>query len=174
MKGNVDLNEFKPMFTLAKGISLSQVCAISGLESTTIQNWVKRGWIPRPVGKLYSETALARILIINMLRQSMQLEKIVFLMSVINGSVEDRSDDTIDDALLYEYLCRMMQAWQETPGTDDETLSKVINGTLSGFRAPSDEAYERLTDALAVMLYACRAAALAAHAEELYTAMKKA
>ena len=36
------------MLLAAGGFSLSQLSALTGLEGTTIQNWVKRGWILKP------------------------------------------------------------------------------------------------------------------------------
>ena len=33
---------------LAGGLTLSQVCQISGLEPYTVQNWVKRGFLSNP------------------------------------------------------------------------------------------------------------------------------
>ena len=39
---------------LAGGLTLSQVSSITGLETHTIQNWVKRGFLPSPVNKRYN------------------------------------------------------------------------------------------------------------------------
>ena len=61
---------------VAGGLSLSQIVGITGLEASTIQNWVKRGWISRPVGKKYTQRQIARILLINVLRDCLPLEKI--------------------------------------------------------------------------------------------------
>ena len=44
---------FQSMF-LAGGLTLSQVSSITGLESYTIQNWVKRGFLPPPQNKRYN------------------------------------------------------------------------------------------------------------------------
>ena len=82
-----------PLLTVTKGLTLAQVTALTGLEPSTIQNWVKRGWVKNPEGKRYGEEQVVRIILINMMRGSMQLEQIAFLMSYINGSVDDRADD---------------------------------------------------------------------------------
>lgn len=73
-----------PMF-LTGGLVLSQVAQLTGLEPYTIQNWVKRGFLPPPVKKKYSRRQLCRIFIINMLRDSMQIERICRLLSYVNG-----------------------------------------------------------------------------------------
>ena len=61
---------FAPLFLATKGLTLSQVCEIAGVEPTTVQNWIKRGWVAHPDQKRYHEPHLARILIINMLRKA--------------------------------------------------------------------------------------------------------
>ena len=58
------------------GITLSQVSIMTGLEPYLIQNWVKRGFVTHPQGRVYSREQFARIIIINMLRESLQIEKI--------------------------------------------------------------------------------------------------
>ncbi|MBQ5597967.1 MAG: DUF1836 domain-containing protein [Clostridia bacterium] len=60
MFSNIDV-----LFSAAKGLSLSQITSITGLPASTIQNWVKRGWISMGNGKKYNESAFSRILIIN-------------------------------------------------------------------------------------------------------------
>jgi DNA-binding transcriptional MerR regulator len=97
------------IFTATKGLMLSQVKELTGLEVSTLQNWVKRGWVSNPRNKRYDRKQVARILIINALRDCMQLENIAFLMQYINGVVDDRSDDIIDESELYGYLCTAIE-----------------------------------------------------------------
>ena len=52
--------KFEAMF-LGGGMVLSQVAAVTGLEPYTIQNWVKRGFLTKPVGKKYTLRQLCRI-----------------------------------------------------------------------------------------------------------------
>ena len=40
---------FRPLIQATDGLTLSQVCAITGLEASTVQNWVKRGFVARPI-----------------------------------------------------------------------------------------------------------------------------
>ena len=58
---------FSSMF-LAGGMVLSQGASITGLEPYTVQNWVKRGFLPPPVQKRYSLTQLCRIINIHVSR----------------------------------------------------------------------------------------------------------
>jgi DNA-binding transcriptional MerR regulator len=60
---------------------------MTGLEPYMIQNWVKRGFLTSPVKRLYSEEQFARIIIINMLRESLQIETVCELLSAIDSPV---------------------------------------------------------------------------------------
>lgn len=102
-----------PVLAVTKGLTLSQLRELTGLEGSTIQNWVKRGWVERPTGKRYGEQQIVRIVIINMLRNSMQLDKIIALMTYINGQVDDRSDDIIPDRELFSLLCAVIHEADE-------------------------------------------------------------
>ena len=56
--------QFRAMF-LGGDLVLSQVSAITGLETYHIQNWVKRGFLTAPEKKRYSLRQLCRIININ-------------------------------------------------------------------------------------------------------------
>ena len=94
-----------PSIRATNGLTLAQVCTITGLEQSTIQNWIKRGWVAHPENKRYGEYQLARIMIINMLRSSMQLDNIAYLLRYVNGEADNRGDDIIPDSVLYTHLC---------------------------------------------------------------------
>ena len=93
---------------LAGGLMLSQVASLTGLEPYVIQNWVRRGFAAPPERKRYSRRQFCRIVLINMLKDSMQLDKICTLLSYVNGDLDDESDDLIDDAQLYLYFVRLV------------------------------------------------------------------
>ena len=99
-------NLFSSMF-LAGGLTLSQVATVTGLESHTVQNWVKRGFLPSPRGKRYDMAQVCRIINMNMLKGTLQLEQVCSLMSYLNGRLEDESDDLVDDAKLYFMFVRL-------------------------------------------------------------------
>ena len=52
---------FSALF-LAGGLTLSQVASITGLEPYTVQNWVKRKFLPAPVNKRYNMEQLCRLI----------------------------------------------------------------------------------------------------------------
>ena len=89
----------EPVFALSGGgLQLAQLCELTGLTSGTIQNWVKRGWVDSPVNKKYNEPQVARILILNLLRDAIQLDHIAQLLRYINGAADNREDDSLPDA----------------------------------------------------------------------------
>ena len=87
---------FRPLIRATDGLTLGQVCAITGLEPSTVQNWVKRGFVPHPVRKKYHERQLARILLISALRESMQIDRIgeitASIFSVVKLKPERRDE----------------------------------------------------------------------------------
>ena len=86
-----------PLLSVTRGLTLSQISEVTGLQGSTIQNWVKRGWVANPKNRRYEERQVARVILINMLKPSLQLETIVSLMKYINGSVEDAADVSFDE-----------------------------------------------------------------------------
>lgn len=89
--------QLRPMLEATDGLSLGQVCAIAGLEPSTVQNWIKRGFVSHPVNKKYRARHLARILLIAALRDCMPLERIGELMTCVNGDTDDEGDDIISE-----------------------------------------------------------------------------
>lgn len=134
---------------------LSQIREISGIDGSTLQNWTKRGWVANAKLKKYDIDQLAHILIINMLRSCMQLDKIAFLISYINGRVYDRSDDIIRDSLLYDYICRILDELMNADGeTDEQTLKECIERVTSDYEEKISGARRRLNTALEIIVIA--------------------
>ena len=61
-----------PLLTVTKGLTLAQVRELTGLETSTIQNWIKRGWVKNPEEKRYGEEQTMRIILINMMSNIMK------------------------------------------------------------------------------------------------------
>ncbi len=138
------------MIRMTNGLSLGQVCTITGLETSTIQNWVKRGYVSRPVRKKYFERQMWRILLISSLRDCMKIEEIGELMGLINGSVEDESDDIISEATLYDFFCLSIKE-MDTQMLSPEAIDKTIEDVLKDFDSPNKN---KLHLAIRVMVYA--------------------
>lgn len=142
------------IFSVTNGITLSQVCEITGLEPGTIQNWIKRGYVARPVDRKYSKKQLARIILINFLRKTFVIEKVANLLSYVNGNLLDDSDDIMDDSEIYECLCDILLSGELNEGFDNNTISAKIDERLLNFEEPFQGAKERLKLVLQAMIYA--------------------
>ena len=140
---------FTSMF-LAGGLTLSQVAAITGLESHTIQNWVKRGFLSPPQGKRYTKDQVCRIITINMLKGTLTLEQACGLMSYVNGDLADTTDDLINDAELYFMFVRLAAGARHIGGT--EAWDDAMAQALRSYREPVPGARERVEKALRIML----------------------
>ena len=157
---------FRRIAEAAGGLSLSQICALTGLESSTVQNWVKRGWVARPVNKKYGERQLSRILIISALRDSLQLEQIADLLAFVNGSTEDVSDDIVEEARLYDDFCGCVAALNNGEGITEEKIRSAVRERIRDYQGPDPQAAEKLEKALFVMTEAYLAALLRRGAEK--------
>ncbi len=161
--------KFTSMF-LGGGMVLSQVAAVTGLEPYTIQNWVKRGFLTKPIGKKYTLRQLCRILNINMLKDALPMEKICGLMTYINGHMDDESDDLIDDSQLYFLFLRL--AANHRRMNDPAGRDKYIREALANYEEPIPGARERVEKVLKVMLTAWAAALLRQQAVSMADALK--
>ena len=140
----------QPILAATGGLTLSQVVDMTGLPASTIQNWIKRGWVASPASKRYGERQLMRILLINMLRSSIQLEQIQVLMRYVNGKVDDESDDAIADRDLYNMLCAILFKLSRTI-PDEPTIRLIIEQELASCKTvlPADK--QKLATALYIM-----------------------
>lgn len=148
---------------LAGGISLSQVAEITGLETYTVQNWVKRGFLPPPVNKKYSLEHLCRIININMLKNVIPMERICGMLGYINGQLDDESDDIIDDSRLYFLFVGLAARAKEV----DENREALLQQALSNYAAPSEDAAQRVKTVLKIMLTAYLAARMQQEASNM-------
>ena len=140
--------EYLPLIRATDGLTLSQVCTLSTLEPSTIQNWIKRGYVPHPVGKKYRERHLARILLIAELRESMPIDRVGELLRYVNGDADDESDDIIAEEALYDLFRDIAQELSEKL-TSPEGIGQTVSAFLNDSVMTTDSA--KLTTALTVM-----------------------
>ena len=142
-------NLFQPLF-LAGGLTLSQVASITGLEPYTIQNWVKRGFLPPPRNKRYDMEQFCRLVNMNILKGNMPLEQIIHLMSYLNGSLSDESDDLVDDTMLFFLFVKLASRARYIGGSKawDDALEEIT----ADYQEPVPGAREKLIKVLKIML----------------------
>ena len=159
----------EPVLEATGGLTLSQLSKLTGLEGSTIQNWIKRGWVSATHGKKYSQKQVLRILLINMLRGSMKLDDIAKLMEYVNGDVDDVTDDMISDAALYNILCSIIFTAEDEGAFDSKSVRKLIKKATEDF---ADKIYfgeEKLRKAMFVMIMAYRSSCLKQEMETVLT-----
>jgi DNA-binding transcriptional MerR regulator len=155
----------------AGGITLSQVSVMTGLEPYLIQNWVKRGFIASPTKRMYSREQFARIIIINMLRETLQIEKICDLIHVIGGVLDDPSDDMIgDDELYHRYVDMIADMGFEI--TTKREIREAAHRATEDFTEKLPGSRAKLEKILELMLYAHISAALRRSAEEIFATLQ--
>lgn len=145
----------EPILSATGGLTLSQLSTLTGLEGSTIQNWIKRGWVTPAVGKKYAERQIVRILLINILRGTMKLEDIAGLMTYINGKVDDMSDDILHDTELYNLMCRLLSVMSRKNLHSRNEIAEEIDKNLSPDY--SGEQIKRLNEALLILILGYRA-----------------
>ncbi|MBE6553423.1 MAG: DUF1836 domain-containing protein [Ruminococcaceae bacterium] len=156
----------KKVFFISEGVMLTQIRDISGIDSSTLQNWTKRGWVVNSKLKKYNVDQVAHILIINMLRSCMQLDKIAFLIQYINGKVGDASDDIISDSMLYDYICRILENMMHA-SCSLSSVHAAVETVTADYAEPVAGARERLNKALEVIVVTYYAALIKQHATGL-------
>lgn len=160
----------EPILTVTGGITLSQLSALTGLQGSTIQNWIKRGWVSTTTDKKYTERQVLRILLINILRNSMKLEDIAKLMSYINGKVDDLSDDILHDKQLYNLLCKLICILDRKGIYTPLEISEEINKNLGA--EYGDEEQKRLSKVLFIMIMGYRSSYLMRQIETEFQTIK--
>lgn len=162
-----------PVLDATGGLTLSQLSKLTGLEGSTIQNWIKRGWVSTTKGKKYNQQQVLRILLINILRGAMKLDDIAKLMEYVNGDVEDLSDDIIDEQTLYDIFCRIVFTAEDAGAFDPESVKQLIETelALSAHSVRSD--IDKLKNAMFIMVLAYRNAYLKQEMEAAFAGIMK-
>ena len=138
--------------TVTKGLMLAQVREITGLDTPAIQNWINRGWVQKPVDKRYGVDHLARIIIINMLRDVMKFEAITSLLTYINGEAGNETDNIVSEAKLYCYLCDVLDRVDYETILSEEAFRDIILDVTKDYREPFPGAGERLINGMEIIL----------------------
>ncbi len=143
-----------PLLSVTRGLTLAQLSEVTGLQGSTVQNWVKRGWVANPKNRRSEERQVARVILTTMLQSSLQLETIVSLMNYINGSVEDAADDISPDRELFNMLCRIIVLEDAQHSFDRDALRQIIAQVTEEYEEPVAGAKDRLQKALEIMALA--------------------
>ena len=133
------------------GITLSQVSIMTGLEPYLVQNWVKRGFVGHPVARVYSREQFARIIIINMLRETMRIEHICGAVDGVLG------DGVAGENELYHMYVDMI-AGEDINALNENEVESAAERITAEICGPY--ARKKLRQMLSAMLYAHTSARL--------------
>ena len=151
-----------PMF-LAGGLVLSQVAEITGLAPHTIHNWVKRGFVSPPRGKRYARDQLSRLLIINALKDSLQIESIIALCA--HAGAYMGADGMSDTALYCRFTDALGALGAGIPARG--AMRTAVEASLADYAEPYAGAKARLLNVLEIMLLAYSSGVLHQNAQRL-------
>lgn len=169
--GVTGLEFLSKVFFISDGVMLTQIRDISGIDGTTLQNWTKRGWVENSKLKKYNINQVAHILIINMLRSCMQLDRITFLIQYVNGRVDDRSDDIVSDSILYDYICKILDMLVTCDEYSIGSIRDAIINVTSDYVETVEGSRERLVNALEIIIVAYYATLIKKHADDKLEAL---
>ncbi|MDI6880474.1 MAG: DUF1836 domain-containing protein [Desulfitobacteriaceae bacterium] len=117
---------------LSQVVEVAQRVSQNDINSTHIQNWVRRQYLPHPEKKKYNREQVANILLINDLRNILSLEQISRLLSFVNESMLDNSDDRIRPTKLYRYygdiFDRTYSDWQASLNGLEREVEEALAG----------------------------------------------
>lgn len=173
MGGVTGLDFLNKMFFISNGVMLSQIREVSGIDGSTLQNWTKRGWVENSRLKKYDINQVAHILIINMLRSCMQLDKIAFLIQYINGKIDDKNDDIIEDSVLYDYICKILDKLMTYEVCSLGSIRGAIIEVTDGYKENIVGAKNRLTNALEIIVVAYYASLIKSYADDMLNDINK-
>ncbi|HWJ03376.1 MAG TPA: DUF1836 domain-containing protein [Verrucomicrobiae bacterium] len=141
---------------LSQVVEVAQRVSQNDINSTHIQNWVRRKYLPNPIKKKYNREQVANVLLINDLRNILPLEKISQLLGYVNESLLDTADDRINPTKLYKYYSETFDRanldWQKSL----EDLDREVRDTLAGEKMP-DKDRETVATALVIVNLLARA-----------------
>lgn len=161
------------IFYLDDAVMLGQVRAISGVDTSTLQNWVKRGWLLSTVNRRYTKEHLARILILNMLRPVMQLEEIDRLLHFVNGETETTEDDILSESDFYDMICCCIDTLSGMSHVNSDTVHAAVQSCCETFEETVPQSRVRLQKALCVILPAYFASLVVVDARASYRELVK-
>ncbi|PMC35272.1 hypothetical protein CJ195_19545 [Bacillus sp. UMB0899] len=110
-------------------VSLANLCELTSLKSTSIQNWIKRDvkeLIGQPeLGKKYSIDQAAMLLIVKDLKVIFDFERIRNILTELFNTLSDRSDDLISPISFYELYGSVLESLDSFSERDIELEERI-------------------------------------------------
>jgi len=116
---------------LSQVVEVARLVSQNDINSTHIQNWVRRKYIPNPQKKKYSREQVANILLINDLRKILPLEDITSLLAFVNQDPLDTTDDRVNPTAMYKYYAGVFERARTDWLQSMQVLEREVNETLA-------------------------------------------
>ncbi len=124
---------------------------------------------PQAAEEVFSSLFLAGGLVLSQVTQVTGLEP--YILSYINGALDDEGDDTIDDTELYGAFVLVAGSVQKHGLTSESEMNRLIADGLKDYKESIPGAKERIEQALRIMITAWRAAQLQTKAQSMMNAL---
>lgn len=143
-------------------VSLANLCELTSLKSTSIQNWIKRDvkeLIGAPeLGKKYSIEQTAMLLIVKDLKNIFDFERIRKFLTVVFNTLSDRSDDLINPIAFYEMYANVLDTFEALPTLPDQSLEasilKIIDSFANEYSNLTRAQWDPIRHVLVITVYA--------------------
>jgi hypothetical protein len=153
----------EPVFA---GLLLSQVVAIGqNMSNEMIQNWVKRGYVPTTVEKKYHRRHVVRILLINVLKDGMQLEQCVNLLEYANAI------EGMDEETLYLLFCKVALTLAYGGDFSEMHFRSALERHRAELGELSEDAYQRTVKVIGIMVLIYAASTFQQRVANLYSSL---
>ena len=110
--------------SLTDGMLLSSVCLVTGVPASTVQNWIKRGYVANPDGKKYAPEQAADIILLNNMKNAVELSSASALLR------QTKKKTGIGAVRLLSVLASSVIRAKRFNSTDSDSLRSVINMEL--------------------------------------------
>ena len=97
----------------------------------------------------------------------MQLDRIASVIQYINGHVDDHSDDIVEDSVLYDYICKILDKLMTYDVCSLGSIRNTIAEVTSDYCESKAGARDRLTNALEIIVVAYYASLIKKHADSM-------
>lgn len=135
---------------LSQVVEVAQLVSQNDINSTHIQNWVRRKYLPNPERKKYNREQVANILLINDLRNILPLEKISNLLSYVNESLIETSDDRINPTKLYRYYSEIFDKTRTNWEITLQSMERDVKDSLAEEKL-ADEDRDKVITTLVIL-----------------------
>ena len=143
------------------GMLLAALCEKTGVEASTVQNWVKRGYISNPNGKKYSVEQAADVIILNNLKSAVRLDEAadalknvkkksgissVGILSVLSSSlIRATRFNSTDRASLESVInIEMRSSGIDNKATAKLLLTAALSALCSDYKAYAETEFEKI------------------------------